>query len=154
MTRRPAATSASRDDHESSDCDAGQEETGGPDGYVFSCLFVLPTLLFFSLFFFPVISFAAEYNNDLAGIVLSLRLLFARPSECPRGVYDHNVPGTKAGTCPEGLDRLNGWLNVLLSSYCYPLCGIVIASRDRLSFESRKRSEKLINKIKEIVELK
>ena len=31
---------------------------------------------------------------------------------------------------------------------------IMIASRDRLSFESRKRSEKLINKIKEIVELK
>ena len=31
---------------------------------------------------------------------------------------------------------------------------IVIASRDQLSFESRKRSEKLINKIKEIFELK
>ena len=31
---------------------------------------------------------------------------------------------------------------------------IMIASRDQLSFESRKRSEKLINKIKEIVELK
>ena len=31
---------------------------------------------------------------------------------------------------------------------------IVIASRDRLSFESRKRFEKLVNKIKEIFELK
>ena len=88
--------------------EAEHERTVGTSGYVFSCLAVLPTLLFFSLFFFPVISFAAEYNNDLAGIVLSLRLLFARPSECPRGVYDHNVPGTKAGTRPGEPDRLNG----------------------------------------------
>ena len=31
---------------------------------------------------------------------------------------------------------------------------LMIASRDRLPFESQKRSKKLINKIKEIVELK
>ena len=40
----------------------------GPNGYVFTCLFVLPTLLFFSLFFFLLDSFATEYNNELGGI--------------------------------------------------------------------------------------
>ena len=49
--------------YESSDSDAEHDETGGPDGYVFSYLFVLPTLLFFSLFFFPVISFSINYKN-------------------------------------------------------------------------------------------
>ena len=50
-------------------------------------------------------------------IVLRLRLLFARPSGGPCRIYDHNVPGTKAGTWKEGLDCLKCWLNVLLSSY-------------------------------------
>ena len=42
------------------DSDAEDKRTDGPDGYVYSCLFVLPTLLFFSLVFFLVISFAAK----------------------------------------------------------------------------------------------
>ena len=47
------------------DSDVEDEGTDGPNGHVFFCLFVLPTLFLFSLFFFPVISFAAEYNNEL-----------------------------------------------------------------------------------------
>ena len=36
--------------------------------YSLVCLFfLLPTLLFFSLFFFPVLSFAAEHNDELGG---------------------------------------------------------------------------------------
>ena len=53
--------------YESSDSDAEHEETGGPNWYVFSCLFVLPTLLFFSLFFFPVISFSINYKYRFGG---------------------------------------------------------------------------------------
>ena len=47
------------------DSDAEDESRDKPNGYVFLCPFVLPTLLFFLLFFFPVISFAAEYNDEL-----------------------------------------------------------------------------------------
>ena len=36
----------------------------GPTSMYF-CLFVLSTLLFFSLVFYPVISFSAEYINEL-----------------------------------------------------------------------------------------
>ena len=54
-----------------------------------------------------------------------------------------------------GRERRIGLFEVLVE--CIVVIGyakVVIASRDRLSFKSRKRSEKLINKIKEIVELK
>ena len=47
--------------------EAEHERTVGTSGYVFSCLAVLPTLLFFSLFFFLVVLFAAECSNELGG---------------------------------------------------------------------------------------
>ena len=47
------------------DSDAENESRNEPHGYVFFCPFVLPTLLFFSLFFFPALSFAAEYNDEM-----------------------------------------------------------------------------------------
>ena len=49
------------------DSDAEDESRDEPNGYVFFCPFVLPTLLFFSLFFFPVLSFAAEYKDEIDG---------------------------------------------------------------------------------------
>ena len=49
------------------DSDAEDESKDEPNGYVFFCPFVLPTLLFFSLFFFPVLSFAAEYKDEMDG---------------------------------------------------------------------------------------
>ena len=51
------------------DTDAEDESRGrdGPNGYVFFFPFVLPTLLFFSLFFFLVVLFAAECSNELGG---------------------------------------------------------------------------------------
>ena len=49
------------------DSDAEDESRDKPNGYVFLCPFVLPTLLFFLLFFFPVLSFAAEYHDVTGG---------------------------------------------------------------------------------------
>ena len=59
------------------------------------------------------------------------------------------VPGTKAGTCPGGLDCLKCWLNVLLSSYaevivwnCLKLSGIVIVLSDPIAIRIAKTFRK------------